>query len=182
MRVGLAFVVFFRIIFNAAFAKKIRQIDEGSPAGDDRRATGGSVAVSSPQKTAVAAPGRSEAVTLLATLQREARFVDLVKEQLGDYSDEQVGAAARDVIRDCAAVLERMFGINPIVSEEEGAQIETPKVIDPMRYRLTGNVHGDAPLRGELVHHGWEATRCDVPAWSGSDKSSLVVAPVELEI
>ena len=51
------------------------------------------------------APRRSDAITLLAALQREARFVDLVQEPLGEYSDDQIGAAARDVLRDCREVL-----------------------------------------------------------------------------
>ena len=40
-----------------------------------------------PQPTA---PVRNDAISLLATLQREARFVDIVKEPLADYSDAQV--------------------------------------------------------------------------------------------
>jgi hypothetical protein len=41
-----------------------------------------------------AVPARNEAVTLLAALQREARFVDLVKQPLANFSDEQIGSAA----------------------------------------------------------------------------------------
>ena len=37
-------------------------------------------------------PARSEAITLLAALQREARLIDLVKEPLDQYTDEQIGA------------------------------------------------------------------------------------------
>jgi hypothetical protein len=47
---------------------------------------------------------------------------------------------------------------------------------------LTGNVAGSAPFRGCVAHHGWKATRCDVPKWSGTESAALVVAPVELEI
>jgi hypothetical protein len=127
-------------------------------------------------------PARSEAITLLAALQREARFVDFIQEPLGAYSDAQIGAAARDVHRDCGAVLERMFALQPIVDREEGAEIEVPAGFDPGRYRLTGNVAGEPPFRGPLVHHGWEATRCELPAWSGSKTSARVVAPAEVEL
>jgi len=108
--------------------------------------------------------------------------VDIVKEPLGDYSDQQIGAAARDVLRDCGAVLDRMFALEGVVDEAEGAELEVPAGFDPGRYRLTGNVAGDPPFRGKLVHHGWRATRCELPQWSGSAASALVVAPVELEI
>jgi hypothetical protein len=49
----------------------------------------------------VAAPARSEALNLLAAMQREARFVDFIREPLDGYSDAQIGAAARTVHRDC---------------------------------------------------------------------------------
>lgn len=127
-------------------------------------------------------PARSEALALLAALQREARFVDFIKEPLAGYSDAQVAAAARDIHRDCGAVLERFFGLAPIVAQEEGSTVEVPAGYDPGRYRLTGNVTGSPPYRGRLVHPGWEATRCELPSWSGSEQSLRVVAPVEVEI
>ena len=54
-----------------------------------------------------------EALTLLAALQREARFVDLVQESLDAYTDAQIGGAARDVLRDCRKTLDRMFALKP---------------------------------------------------------------------
>src|SRR5918996_1481056 len=48
-----------------------------------------------------AKPARSEALTLLAALQREARFIDLVKQPLTEFSDEEIGAASRNVLGDC---------------------------------------------------------------------------------
>ena len=57
---------------------------------------------------------RSDAINLLAALQREARFVDFIKEPIAGYSDAQIGAAVRDVHRDCGALLERLFGLKPI--------------------------------------------------------------------
>ena len=127
-------------------------------------------------------PGRSEALTLLATLQREARFVDFIKEPLAGYSDAQIGAAARDIHRDCGTVLERLFGIGPVVEEDEGAELEVPAGFDAGRYRLTGNVAGEPPFQGRLTHHGWEAAKCELPSWSGSNKAARIVAPVEVEL
>ncbi len=127
-------------------------------------------------------PGRSEAITLLATLQREARFVDFIKEPLDSYSDAQIGAAVRDVHRDCGKVLDRLFAIRAMVDQEEGSPVEVPPGFDAGRYRLTGNVAGDPPFRGRLAHHGWEAAEVQLPAWSGTQGSSRVVAPVEVEL
>ena len=65
---------------------------------------------------------RSDAITLLATLQREARFVDIVSEPLDGYSDAQIGAAARDVLRESGKVLNRLFSLKRVVDAEEGKQ------------------------------------------------------------
>ncbi len=127
-------------------------------------------------------PVRSEAITLLATLQREARFVDFIKEPLDSYSDAQIGAAVRDVHRDCAKVLDRLFAIRSMVDQEEGSAVEVPKGFDAGRYRLTGNVAGDPPFHGRLVHHGWEAAEVQLPAWSGTQLAARVVAPAEVEL
>jgi hypothetical protein len=127
-------------------------------------------------------PARSEALTLLAALQREARFVDFIKESLEGASDEQIGAVVRDVHRDCGAVLERLLAIRPLVDDEEGAAVEVPPGFDAARFRLTGNVEGEAPYRGRVAHHGWRATRCELPSWSGNRDSALVVAPVDVEL
>jgi len=135
-----------------------------------------------PKRPEPKARARSEAITLLATLQREARFVDFVKEPLGGYSDAQIGAAARDVHRDCAKVLDRLFAIVAVLDQEDGSEVEVPAGFDAGRYRLSGHVAGGPPFRGRLVHHGWEATRCELPAWTGSVAGAGIVAPVEVEM
>ncbi len=127
-------------------------------------------------------PARSEAITLLAALQREARFVDFVQESLAGYSDAQIGAAARDVHRDCAAVLKRMFALRPAVTDEEGKEVDVPTGFDAGRWRLTGKVTGQPPFHGRLVHPGWEATVCELPTWSGSAEAARIVVPAEVEL
>ncbi|MFT7632564.1 MAG: hypothetical protein ACI87E_003616 [Mariniblastus sp.] len=129
-----------------------------------------------------AAPARSDAISLLAALQREARLLDIVNESLDAYSDEQVGAAARDVLRDSGKVIKRMFAVVRLSDADDGSALETPKKFDPAEFRLTGNVTGEAPFHGTVAHHGWKATKCEVPKWTGSKSTSLILAPVELEI
>ena len=187
MRLWLAIRTMFRVLFDseaAAGAQKLLKTKiSADPSPPAKAAAGKKPTPPTPNATAKPTPPpRSDAITLLATLQREARLVDIVQEPLGDYSDEQVGAAARDVLRDCGQVLERLFALQPISEETEGAEVQAPDGFDPGRYRLTGNVNGDPPFRGSLVHHGWTATRCQVPEWSGSADSALVIAPLELEI
>ena len=127
------------------------------------------------------APARNDAVTLLATLQREARFIDIVKEPLSDYSDAQVGAAARDVLRDCATVIDRLFKIEPVVDQEEGASVEIPSGARAAMFRISGSSDSNASS-GSLVHHGWQAKQCELPEWTGDKDAAMVVAPAELDV
>ena len=92
-----------------------------------------------------------------------------------------MGAAARDVLRDCGAVLDRLFKIEPILQQEEGATVEIPSGADSARYRISGNATGDA-TSGSLVHHGWQAKQCELPKWNGAKESAMIVAPAELEV
>src|SRR5262249_29797943 len=125
----------------------------------------------------VSRPKQSEAVTLLATLQREARLVDFLKEELTEYSDEQVGAAVREIHRESGAVLNRLFAIRPILNDPEGAAVSVPAGFDAARYRLTGKVVGEAPYQGTLCHHGWEVTRCEIPEFVGGESAAMTISP-----
>ena len=170
---------FFKLLFNRELSHTFQKMLDGH---DQPK-------LESPVRSTAAAkpqpqpgPVRSEAISLLAALQREARLLDIVNESLDEYTDAQVGAAARDVLRDSGKTIERMFGLVPLTELEDGSPLETPAAFDPAEFRLTGNVVGEAPFRGFVAHHGWKATRCDVPNWSGKKSSAMIVAPVELEI
>jgi hypothetical protein len=179
MRLLLAVRVFFLILFDrsAAQAIQLALAPESGAAADSGRTS----AKPTDRKPA-GKSGRSDCLTLLATLQREARFIDFVQESLEGFSDAQIGAAARDVHRDCGQVLQRLFAIQPATGEAEGAELEVASGYDPGQWKLTGKVQGEPPFRGRLAHHGWKATKCELPAWSGSKEAERVLAPVEVEL
>ena len=185
MRIWLAIRVFFLVLFSGEAARKVQSAlaasaaPAKSPAESDKPT---SAPVASKPAPAKPKPQRSEALTLLAMLQREARLVDFLQESLAGYEDAQIGAAVRDIHRDAAATLKRLFALSPLSTEGEGASIEVPAGFDPARYQLTGNVSGQAPFRGQLTHHGWQATRCELPEWHGTASAALIVAPTEVEI
>lgn len=181
-RIWLAIRVFFLVLFNGVVARRVAEALAGTQAAPAPKPSPQPATPAPAAPKAVARPTRSEAVTLLATLQREARLIDFVKEPLDDFSDAQIGAAVRDVHRDCGKVLQRLFALQPLVEQEEDSLLEVPAGFDAGRYRLTGNVMGDPPFRGRLVHHGWEATICELPAWSGTAAAARVIAPVEVEL
>jgi hypothetical protein len=178
-RIGLAIKLFFRVLFDAALAEPAQRLLAGTTAPE----TAATKPAEPPKKQPAPKPaGRSDALSLLAALQREGRFVDFMKEPLAAYSDAQIGAAVRDVHRDCGAVLERFFAVRPLVEGSEGIEIDVPTGFDAARFRLVGNVQGQPPYRGKLCHHGWQATRAELPDWTGSQGSALVLSPVEVEL
>ena len=181
MRIWLAFRVGWRVLSNRKFAAEVGQLIDGAGGVAARPEQTQRPARPSPPKRP-AAPARSDAITLLGALQREARFVDMVKESLDSYSDAQIGAAARDVLRDCGAVLDRMFQLQPVVDQPEGTALDVPAGFDAGCYRLSGQVTGQPPYQGRLVHHGWKAAICELPRWTGKATSRAIIAPVEVEV
>ena len=165
----MAFRTFFRLFSDAPFAERVQALFSGQDPEEVKEVAG-------------VVAKRSAALTLLSALQREARFVDFVMEPLDGFDDAQVGAAVRDIHRDMAKVVTRIFEPVPLSEEAEGASVRVPEGFDPGRFRLTGNVTGEAPFEGTLRHHGWRATRCEMPAWTGAADAALVVAPSEVEI
>jgi len=125
-------------------------------------------------------PARSEALTLLETLQREARLIDFLKEEIGAYQDAQIGAAVRDIHRDAGRALERLFSLRPVLDQAEGSLV-TLGEDQAGRVRLVGNVREGAGS-GTLVHPGWAATKVELPMWSGPKDTERVVAPAEVEV
>jgi hypothetical protein len=186
-RIGTALRAFFRVLRDRELADQVRRLLDGERVTALEHQAQPAPVEQPPAARAAAQPikqasKRSEALDLLSAMQREARFIDFVKESLGDYSDAQIGAAVRDIHRDCAKLLDRVFALEPLASGDEGSPIELPPGYEAAHYRLTGNVSGQPPLRGRVVHRGWQAQRCEIPAWTGSEAAARIVAPAEVEI
>ncbi|AVS75380.1 DUF2760 domain-containing protein, partial [Paracidovorax cattleyae] len=121
------------------------------------------------------------ALQLLALLQRESRFVDFLQEDIGAYSDADVGAAARLLHGGARKVLQDTFDLEPVRTEAEGSRLTLPTGFDAATVRVTGNVVGQPPFTGTLQHKGWHATAVRLPALTeGHD--TRVIAPAEVEL
>ena len=187
MRILLAFRAFFAVLLNKERAASVQRLllpapaqpDQGQTPSAAKRTVESESPTTTPQKPAPIAmkSSRSEALTLLSTLQREARLIDLIQESLDQYSDAQIGAAARDVLRDSKKCLQHSFGIKPLLEQSEGEVVSVPDTPSPIRWRLLGS----PKTSGRVVHPGWIATRCDLPTWSGTPDDSLVLAAAEVE-
>jgi hypothetical protein len=121
------------------------------------------------------------ALQLLGLLQKEARFIDFVQENVGAYSDTEIGAAARVVHEGCRKVLSQHFELEPVRKEQENSRVTLPKGFDASSVRPTGNIVGDPPFTGTLIHRGWRATAVRLPKIAeGHDVRIIAQAEVEL--
>jgi hypothetical protein len=121
------------------------------------------------------------ALQLLNLLQKEARFIDFIKEDITAYNDSDIGAAARVVHEGCNKAINEHFSLSPIRSEQEGSSITVPAGFDANVIRLTGNIVGAAPFDGTLVHKGWQATDIRLPKLTqGHNPSIIAAAEIEL--
>jgi len=121
------------------------------------------------------------ALVLLGLLQQQGRFVDFLQEDITSYSDPEIGAAARVVHQGCHKVLTDYVDIAPVRAEAEGSRVTLERGFDPSAVRPIGNVVGEPPFTGSLVHRGWRADEVRLPKVTGSRDVSIL-APAEVEL
>ncbi|POR52879.1 uncharacterized protein DUF2760 [Paraburkholderia eburnea] len=192
-RVSLAFGSFFAILGNAELAAGVRRLRNGetfdapvsAPVATQPAPVAAPVAPA-PAPVAAAASAIEEAspqsaMQLLGLLQRNARFVDFVEEDIAGYADADIGAAARLVHEGCRATLREHFTIRPVRTEAEGSRVTIAEGFDATAIRLTGNVVGAAPFNGTVSHRGWRVEDVKLPRLVKSHDAKII-APAEVEL
>ena len=155
-RLGLAFKALWLTMTDPSAAARVEQVVRRAPAGPDLR--------------------------VLAVLQRDGRLVDFLQEDIDTYSNEQVGAAVRDIHRGCRKALRDYLTVERILPSEEGESVTIAPDFDPAEIRLTGAVKGSPPFKGVLKHHGWRVKSVHLPVIPGARDDSAVLAPAEVEV
>ncbi|EEA01918.1 conserved hypothetical protein [Burkholderia sp. H160] len=186
-RISLAVGTFFRILGNGEFAADVLRLRNGekigaAPAAAPAAATPAPAAQPKPQPAPVLKEATPDAaLQLLGLLQRDARFIDFVEEDIKGYSDADIGAAARLVHEGCRATLREHFTIRPVRDEAEGSRVTLPQGFDASSVRLTGNVVGSAPFSGSISHRGWRVDDVRLPKLADGHNAK-VIAPAEVEL
>lgn len=199
-RISLAFGSFFGILSRPDFAADVDRLRTGgapealtslpqpaapSAAPAPAPAPAASAPAAAPVPPVVPATPReadtTAALQLLSLLQREARLVDFVQEDIAAYSDAEIGAAARVVHEGCRKVLREHITLAPVRAESEGSRLTLPAGFDAAAVRLTGNVVGQAPFTGTLAHRGWRATEVRLPQLA-ERHDARIVAQAEVEL
>jgi len=172
-RLVLALATCRRILVDARFVGQIAALR-----------TGGSTTaadVPGPEVPRLRTAEPNAGLQLLGLLQKEGRFIDFLEEDVGTYSDAEVGAAARVVHEGCKQTLGQYFTIEAVRTEAEGSRVTLAEGFDASAVRLAGNVVGQAPFTGNLVHRGWRVTETRLPqVAAGHDLTILAPAEVEL--
>jgi len=121
------------------------------------------------------------ALQVLGLLQKEARFIDFIKEDIAAYSDADIGVAARVVHEGCNKAINEYFSLDVVRPDKEGSQITLAKGFDASEVRLTGNIVGEAPFTGRLIHKGWQVTDIRLPKLTANHKAKIIAA-AEVEL
>lgn len=175
-RILLAFKSFFALLFQGRLSDSLL-----SELGLSRRA-----AASAPSpKAAAPAPAvmvktSDGALQILAILQRDSRLLDFLMEDIASYSDDQIGAAVRELHDQCRDAISRYVTLQPVIDGVEGTFAQAPSK-DPNVVKFVGNVPATPPSGGILRHKGWRAAKVDLPALAAK-QDATILAPAEIEI
>ena len=198
-RVAIAIGSFFAILGNAPLAAQVSRLRAGEPLAADvpPREVRVEVPVEKIVETRIEVPVEkvvekiverriedtrpTAALQLLGLLQRQARFVDFVQEDVAAYSDAEIGAAARVVHAGCRQVLHSHFTLEPVRAEAEGSRITLAPGFDASAVRVSGNVLGQPPFTGTLAHRGWQASDVRLPELTDA-QAARILAQAEVEL
>jgi hypothetical protein len=174
-RIVLAFRSFFNILFSGELSAQVL-----TALNLTRR---GAASAAAPKPAAPAAPTvriSDGALQILGIMQRDARLVDFLMEDIASYSDDQIGAAVRELHDQCRDSIARYVTLTPVIDGVEGTYAKAPSA-DANLVKFVGNVPAQPPAGGTLRHKGWRASKVDLPALPAKQDAS-VIAPAEIEI
>ena len=178
-RIVLAFRCFFNLLFGGELsAETLTALNLTRRDAAASRPTPKTAAAAAPAAPVVkTADG---ALQILGILQRDSRLVDFLMEDIGSYSDDQIGAAVRELHDQCADAVKRYVTLQPVIDGVEGTFAKAPST-DPNLVKFIGNVPAQPPSGGTLRHKGWRAVKVDLPALAGRQDASII-APAEIDI
>lgn len=180
-RICLACRVFFAVLVDGQFASRVQTLCAGEQPREPSIAPRTPPASPAKPMAVLEQVAPDGALQLLGLLQREARFIDFIQEDVAAYADAEIGAAARVVHDGCGKVLRDNFTLRPVREENEGSRVTLPAGFDAAAIRVTGNVVGQPPFSGSVTHRGWRVVDTRLPKLS-SGHDLRIVAPAEVEL
>jgi hypothetical protein len=170
-RILLAFRSFFVLLFHGELSDALMQDLGVTKRGAKPAAAAAPAAVR---------PSSDGALQLLGILQRDSRLIDFLMEDVAAYSDDQIGAAVRDLHDQCRDSLARYANLQPVIDGVEGTYAQAISK-DANIVKFIGNVPATPPAGGTLRHKGWRASKMELLPLSPK-QDVTVIAPAEIEI
>ncbi len=169
-RIALAFRSFFAILFGGGLPEDIAQAF-----GFTKKKA------EPPPKPEPKFQPSDGALQILGFLQRDARLIDFLMEDISAYSDDQVGSAVRTLHQQSREVLDRYVQLAPVIDGVEGTFTKL-EGNSAAQVKLLGNVPvGGKVAGGTLRHKGWKAQKVTLPVLTGINTAILAPAEVEVE-
>jgi hypothetical protein len=170
-RIALAFRCFFNLLFSGALSDETVK---------DLRLSRREAPAPKPAPTAPVAKASDGALQILAIMQRDARLIDFLMEDISGYSDDQIGAAVRELHDQCRDSIARYVTLQPVIDGVEGTFAKAPSA-DPNIVKFVGNVPAKPPAGGTLRHKGWRVAQVNLPVLAAR-QDTTIIAPAEIEI
>ena len=177
-RIVLAFRCFFNLLFSGELSAETMTALNLTRRGPTAAAPKAAAPTAAPAAPTVRTS--DGALQLLGILQRDSRLVDFLMEDIAAYSDDQVGAAVRELHDQCRDAVGRYVKLEPVIDGVEGTYAKSPGK-DANLVKFVGNVPATPPPGGTLRHKGWRAVKVDLPALAAR-QDATVIAPAEIEI
>jgi len=177
-RIVLAFRAFFNLLFSGELSAELMNALKVTKRGAAPAGSAPKAAAAAPAAPAIKVS--DGALQILGIMQRDARLIDFLMEDIAAYSDDQIGAAVRELHDQCRDSIARYVTLSPVIDGVEGTYAKAPSA-DANLVKFVGNVPAQPPAGGTLRHKGWRAAKVDLPALAAKQDAS-VIAPAEIEI
>ena len=177
-RIVLAFRAFFNLLFSGELSAETLialNLSRRTAAAAPKPAAAPAAAPAAP-----AVRTSDGALQILAIVQRDSRLIDFLMEDVSGYSDDQIGAAVRELHDQCRDAIGRYVTLAPVIDGVEGTYAKAPAQ-DASLVKFVGNVPAKPPAGGTLRHKGWRATKVDLPNLPAR-QDATIIAPAEIEI
>lgn len=189
MRIFQALAVFFKVLFKSDFASKVRDIDSISLRLRELEETleRESARHKLEKEQLKNAPRESHgnfeegAYALLSLMQKEARFLDFVQEDIQELPDAQVGAVCKRIHKDLKKLFKDFLKIEPVFDSKENETVTIPEGFEPSEIQLSGEIDKKAPFKGVLKHKGWMVDSLNLPRRSSSARTKIL-QPAQVDV
>ena len=183
MRLFQAIATFFKVLFQSDFAHKVKEIEPTSRKLVDlqetleKQSVRHQLEIEQLKNTPKDVHGNFEegSYALLSLMQKEARFLDFVQEEIEELPDAQVGAVCKRIHKDLKKLFKDFLKIEPVFDSRENETVSIAEGFEPSEIQLSGEIDKKPPFKGILKHKGWMVDSLNLPKRSASARTKIQI-------